>query len=364
MRRAGHADSLYLGSLAFLVLFGLLMLFSASSVTSYERFGESTYLFKQQFFSFLVGGVAFFVTYRLHYTFWKKIAVPLLVGSLTLLLAIFLPGLGATILGARRWISIGGFLFQPSEIVKLTFLIYLASWLERRDVRRRPTENLVPFLALLGVIALLIVVQPDLGTMMVITVIGISVYFIAGAPLRHFAWIGGIGSVLLYLLIVIAPYRASRLTAFLNPAADPQGIGYHITQSLLAIGSGGLFGLGLGHSRQKFHFLPAAESDSIFSIIAEELGFVLVVCFLALLLLLVTRAFRIAHHAPDRFAKFLAAGIASWFAFQSLLNVSALSGILPLTGIPLPFVSFGGSALVISLAAAGIVANISRHTSV
>lgn len=363
MARSHQPDLLFIASLTALCLFGLLMLFSASAVSSFQKFGDSTYLFKQQSVSFLIGIAAFLFFFRVDFRFWKKIAWPLLLVSLGLLIAVLIPGIGTTILGARRWISLGGFLFQPTEIIKFTFLLYLASWLEKRDLRHRATDHLVPFLIMLGVIIFLVMAQPDLGTVTVIVTSGVVTYFIAGAPWRHFAWIAGAGATLLTLFIAVAPYRAARLTSFLNPGFEPQGIGYHIRQALLAIGAGGIWGLGLGHSRQKYNFLPAAESDSIFAVIAEELGFLVVLCFLALLVFFILRGFSIARRAPDGFSRLFAAGISTWFAFQAFINIGALTGIIPLTGIPLPFISFGGSALVISLAAAGTLANISKQTS-
>jgi cell division protein FtsW len=304
-----------------------------------------------------------FICYRIDYHTWKRLAMPLLIASIIGLLLVFVPGIGREVLGARRWIDLG-IAFQPTEIVKLAFLFYLASWLERRQSGFHDARtSLLPFVSVLGLITFLVMAQPDLGTMTVIGMIGIAMYFIGGAPIQHFVWIGASSVALFALLVKIAPYRAARFTVFLNPELDPQGIGYHINQALLAIGSGGLFGVGLGHSRQKFNYLPEASTDSIFAIMAEELGFLVILFFLAAFLAFVFRGFRIAREAPDMFGRLLAAGITSWFAFQAFINIGALTGVLPLTGIPLPFVSYGGTALVVALAASGILLNISTSTT-
>jgi cell division protein FtsW len=346
-----------------IIVFGLIMLSSASTVSSFQRFDDPNYLLKRQFVSFLVGLVAFFFTIRIDYHFWQKVSLLLLGVSMILLLLVFIPGIGTELLGAQRWIDLGGGLvFQPTEIVKLTFIIYLASWLEKRgrgidDV----TSGLLPFLTILGVIGILIMMQPDMGTMTIIALTALIIYFVAGAPFKHLTWIVGGGIAAFFLLIKIAPYRAERFTIFLNPELDPQGSGYHINQALLAIGSGGLFGVGLGHSRQKFNYLPESAGDSIFAIIAEELGFIVAAGLLFLFVLLLIRGFNVARNAKDEYGKLLAVGITSWFVIQAFVNIGALTGILPLTGIPLPFISYGGSALIISMVAAAILLNISRY---
>ncbi|MBI5405216.1 MAG: putative lipid II flippase FtsW [Candidatus Kerfeldbacteria bacterium] len=355
-------DSTLLLTVGGLVVFGLIVLSSASTVIGFQQYGDSTYFLKHQLVSALIGVLAFTFFYKIDYREWKRFAFPLLLVSIALLLAVFLPGIGLELLGARRWISVGPIFFQPAEIVKLTFLIYLAVWLEARQRKIHDRSyGLWPFLALLGTITFLVVKQPDVGTMSIIAIIALSSYFVAGAPLRDFALISGLAVAAFVLLIKTAPYRAARFFVFLNPELDPQGVGYHINQALLAIGSGGLFGVGLGHSRQKFNYLPEVAGDSIFAVIAEELGFIIALGLLALFVVFIIRGYRIARAAPDEFGRILAAGITSWFGFQALINMGALSGILPLTGIPLPFISYGGTALITSFSALGILANISRH---
>ncbi len=348
-------------AISVIVVFGFVMLSSASSVVSFQQYGDANTLIKKQLISGLIGAAACLVLIRIDYHYWKRLSFSLLIASIALLILVFIPGIGQTYLGARRWIDIG-IQFQPTEIIKLTFLIYLASWFEQRGAGdRNQIYGIWPLIIILGFIGLLIIAQPDLGTLTVITLIAVVTYFIAGAPLKHFAWLVMSGIALMLLIIKIAPYRAARFTVFLNPQLDPQGIGYHINQSLLAIGSGGIFGLGLGHSRQKFNYLPEAHGDSIFAVLAEELGFITVGLLIAAFLFFMIRGFKIARNSPDKFGRMLATGITAWFTFQAFINIGALSGILPLTGIPLPFISYGGSSLIISLAAAGILLNISRQ---
>lgn len=360
---ARQPDTTLLLIVGVLLVFGLIALSSASSVIGFQQHHDSAFYLKRQVVSALIGILAFAFFYRIDYRLWRRFAFPALVISIGLLLAVFIPGIGLELLGAKRWISLGPIFFQPAEIVKLSFLVYLAVWLENRQHRIEDRSyGLWPFLVLLGTIVILIIRQPDAGTMTVIGLTALACYFVAGGPIRDFVLIAGLSVIAFTLLIKTAPYRAARLFVFLNPQLDPQGIGYHIRQSLLAIGSGGLFGVGLGHSRQKFNYLPEVAGDSIFAIIAEELGFIVVLGLVALFSVLIVRGFRIARGAPDDFGRILATGITAWFGFQALINIAALSGVLPLTGIPLPFISYGGTSLITSLAALGILMNISRHS--
>jgi cell division protein FtsW len=348
-----------------LVAFGLLMLTSASAPTGYERFGDSFYFTKHQLFFGLIPGVFFlYLLSRIPYAKWRVRAWGLLLISVGLLVLVFLPGIGAGFGTSRSWISVGGlFSVQPSELVKLTFLFYLAAWLEQRGERgvRDVHTGFVPFVSVLGAIMVLMVLQPDVGGMSVIVAMSMAVYFIAGAPLLHLGGLVAGGAALLSLLIAAAPYRAARFTTFLYPELDPQGLGYHINQALLAIGSGGFFGLGYGHSRQKFQYLPEVSSDSIFAVIAEEMGFVIGVCVLLLFLAFLRRALRIARAAPDPFGAYVVIGIASWMTIQAFVNVGSMVGLMPMTGVTLPFVSYGGTSLAVSLAAVGVMLNVSRY---
>jgi cell division protein FtsW len=223
------------------------------------------------------------------------------------------------------------------------------------------SSGLLPFMTVLGLIMLLLILQPDTGTMGVIVAMALAVYFVAGAPMKYFLTFGFLGSFMLWLLLKLSPYRAARFMTFLHPELDPQGIGYHINQALLAVGSGGILGRGYGHSLQKFQYLPEVAGDSIFAVLAEELGFILTTAFLVLYASMLLRGIRIAEEAPDAFGRYLAAGIMAWLGVQAFVNIGAMVGILPITGVPLPLVSYGGTALAVSLTAIGVVINISAH---
>lgn len=348
-----------------IIIFGLIMLSSASSVIAYQNYHDSNYLWKHQLFNgVFLGLVAMFITSKINYINWQKLAIPMLGVTIFALFLVLVSSAGISSGGATRWIDFGFFSFQPSELAKLTFIIYLATWFSKKGkIMNDFAYGLVPFLVLLGVITLLIMMQPDLGTMTVIALVSVSVFFIAGGSIKNLLLIIIGGATLFGILIKIAPYRAARLSVFLNPELDPLGIGYHINQALLAIGSGGILGLGLGRSRQKYNYLPEATTDSIFAIVAEELGLIISIVLIGLFIVLMIRGFKIAKQAPDQFGKLLAAGITCWFTIQVVINIGAMVSLLPLTGIPLPFVSYGSSAIVIAMAAVGILINISKFSS-
>lgn len=357
-------DKGFLMLLGGLVLFGFVMLASASYPLALDRFDDGYYFVVHQLiFGLLPGIVGFAVASRLPYATYRHYAGIMLIVSLVLLVLVFIPGVGLTYGGSRSWISLGAFSLQPSELVKLTFLFYLAAWLEKRSERELHdfSQGVLPFLCVLGIVALLLIKQPDTGTMGIIVAMALSAYFVAGAPLRYLAFFGALGTGFLALLIKLTPYRADRFTTFLHPELDPQGVGYHINQALLAIGSGGIFGRGYGHSLQKFQYLPEVAGDSIFAVMGEELGLVFTVGFLALYTAFIFRGLKIADRAPDPFSRYLVVGIMAWIGVQALVNVGAMVGLLPITGVPLPFVSYGGTALAVSLTAMGIVANVSRQ---
>lgn len=345
-----------------IIVFGLFMLTSASSIPSFERFGDSYHLVKRQFFNLLVGALGLWLMSRYEYQRLRKVALAGLLAAIVLLVVVLIPGIGLRTLGAQRWIELGPISFQPSEFAKLALIIYLATWLDRRRLSGREGGlHLRTFLVLIGVMGGLILLQPDLGTLIVLCGIAVAMYFSSGAPYRQVGLIFLVGALALLVAISVAPYRLSRLTVFLNPGTDAQGEAYHINQSLIAIGSGGLTGVGLGHSRQKFNYLPEASADSIFSVVAEETGFLMVVLLIVAYILLMLRGFRIARLAQDPFGRALAIGITSWLTIQSFVNIGALSGILPLTGVPLPFISYGGSSLIFLMVGIGILLNVSRN---
>lgn len=352
--------------LAFVVIllcfFGIVMVSSASIVSSQERFGNNYYYVSHQMISFVIGLVLMIAAYFIDYRFWKKNSLILFLTTLVLLLAVFFPVIGREFGGARRWIGIGNLLFQPTEIVKLTFIFYLASWLEKKgEGIKNFSIGFLPFVILMLVLGFLIMSQPDLGTMSVILVTAVVMFFIAGARKYHLA-IGGVGVIaLLAILIKMAPYRLQRFLVFLNPKEQTLGAAYHINQALLAVGSGGLWGLGFGQSKQKYLYLPQAYSDSIFAIIAEELGFLRSSLVVLAFVFLAIRGYKIARTAPDKFAMLLASGITTWIVVQAFINIGAMLNLLPLTGVPLPFISYGGSSLMINLMAIGVLLNISKY---
>ena len=343
-----------------LVILGLIILASSGIVLSYKIYGDNYYYLKHQMFpGLLLGAVGFFVARKFPHQKLKLLALPLLLATLVLLAAIFMPQIGLSFGGAKRWIQIKGFSFQPSEILKISFVIYLAAWFEkRRDQIKTIIGNLVPFLAVNGVIGLLLLAQPDIGTLGVILLTGLMMFFIAGSKISHFVAtiLMGISAVL--ILIKIEPYRLNRLTTFLNPDADPLGISYQINQAIIAIGSGGFWGLGLGQSRQKYNYLPEPIGDSVFAIISEELGFAGAISILSLFLILAYFGYKISKNASTDFGKLLGFGLTTWIAMQALINTAAISGLIPLTGVPLPFISFGGTSLAITLTSVGIISNI------
>lgn len=345
-----------------LIVFGLIMVSSASVVESYENTGDTYYYFKHQLlYGVVFGMVGLIIFSRINYNFWKKISFFLLILSIVLLIVVLF--FGREIGGSRSWFYIGSFSVQPTELVKLFMVIYLASWLEKRqDKLKSFSEGFMPFLLLVVLIAVLIVLQPDLGTLSIILLVAVVLYFVAGASLAYMALLFG-GSVLaLFGLIKIFSHAASRFTAFLHPELDPQGIGYQINQALLAIGSGGILGLGLGASRQKYNYLPEATSDSIFAVVGEELGFIFSIILVILFVVVALRGFKIALNSPDLFSRLVATGITTWIIFQAFINIAGILNIIPLTGIPLPFISYGGSAMIVTLAGIGLLLNISRYT--
>ncbi len=360
----GRPDYVFIGLAAVLVLSGLLLLSSASSAVAFQKFNDSYYYLKHQVVYGLLPGLVFFlILSKLNYQRLKPWAPLALVLSLALLLIVFVPGLSFTHGGARRWIALGSFVFQPSEVVKLTVLVYLAAWLEARGQEglRVWSSGFWPFVFTIGLILGLIILQPDLGTMSVLAVSVFCTYLVAGAGASQLLTLVLSGGVGMWLVVKFFSHSARRLTVFLNSELDPQGIGYHINQALLGIGSGGWLGVGLGYSRQKYQYLPEVTGDSIFAVVAEELGFIFTLLFLVLLVAFLTRGFRIARLAPDAFGRYLACGIMAWLGWQTCLNVASMVGLLPLTGVPLPFVSYGGTALVTTLAGLGLMSSISRQ---
>lgn len=345
-----------------LVVFGLVMISSAGVAISQHRFNDGYYFFKHQlFYGVLPGLFLMYLVQKIDYHFWRRVAFLLFAINLFLLVLVFIPGVGLRFQGASRWITLGPFSFQPTEMLKLTMILYLAAWLEsRKDLKRDLFEGFIPFLAILGIVSFLVIKQPDMGTLGIVIIISVTMFFLSGAKTIHLISMAGIGILAFLVLVKIESYRMNRLLVFLHPEFDPRGIGYQINQALLAIGSGGIFGLGLGHSRQKFNYLPEPIGDSIFAIICEEIGFIGAIILILLFVFFALRGLKIAKNTPDMFGKLVAIGITSWVVFQALINISAITGLIPLTGVTLPFVSYGGTSTVFSLIGVGVLLNISK----
>lgn len=362
-----QTDKTILSIILILSVFGLIMISSASVLYSKTRFGDPNYFLTHQLlYGFLPGLLALYVFSRIDYHVWKKIAVPFFFATIIALILVFIPGVGKNIYGASRWINLGPISFQPSEMAKISIILYLAAWLVGRGKERIRDvyEGMIPFLGILAIMGFLIIKQPDTGTLGVIILISIIMFFISGANMSHI-WGIFLGTIVaLAGLIAVAPYRLNRMLVFLNPEHDPQGVGYQITQALLAIGSGGIFGVGLGHSRQKFNYLPEPVGDSIFAIVSEELGLLGASFVVILFIAFAFRGLKIAKNAPDDFGKIVAVGIVSWVIAQAFVNISAIIAIIPLTGIPLPFISYGGTSFVFLMVAMGILLNISKQSKI
>ncbi len=360
-----ESDKILLYTTFALLIFGLIMIASAGVAYGETNFGDAYYFFKRQLLVGVLPGLAIlYVTQKINYQFWKKIAFPFFVASVLALVLVLIPGTGTTVYGASRWLRLGAFSFQPAEMLKLSLVIYLAAWLESRKEKVKDLyEGLIPFLIIVGIVSFLLVKQPDIGTLGVVIIIAMSIFFVSGSKILHLVSLAGAGVAAFIVLIKTEAYRMNRLLVFLHPELDPRGIGYQINQALLAIGSGGILGVGLGHSLQKFNYLPEPVGDSIFAIIGEELGMVGEIFLILLFLALAMRGLKIAKNAPDTFSKLVAVGIVAWITFQAFINIAAISGLIPLTGIPLPFVSYGGTSIVFLLASIGILLNISKHTN-
>ncbi len=364
--RAHRADySLVLITFA-LLTFGLVVMYSISPIQSQKLLGSTVsnfYFFRHLEYA-LVGLVGWFVASRIHYTRWRSWASGLMVIAVVALLVLLIPGLSLSQLGATRWLKLGPLSFQPAELMKLALIIYLGRWLtdERRSITS-VTETIVPFALILGFVTVVVVVlQRDMGTMSVLAGSAIGMLYVAGVRPVHLAGlIAGFG-LAAWGFIAAFPHRVERILAYLNPNSDTSSVSYHISQALIAVGSGGLFGVGLGKSIQVYGYLPEAPNDSIFAIIGEEFGLIGALILIGLMGYLIYRALMVAKNAPDNFGRLVATGIALWLMFQTVVNVGAMVALIPLTGIPLPFISFGGSSLIMTLFAMGILVNISKYT--
>lgn len=355
---AKRFDFILLFSTLFLVIFGLFMIYNASSVIAFRDFADKFYYIKEQSVNAALGLSALIFFTFFHYKRLYTLALPILCVAIIMLIAVFLPGVGVYALGAHRWIDLGFTVLQPAEFVKLSLAIYLSAWFSTKERGR-----FLAFSMLLGLVLFLVLLQPDMGTASIILFEAIVLYFLSGASIRHFLFM--IPAILIAgaTLIFLAPYRLARLTAFLKTGNDLNETSYHVKQILIALGSGGIFGVGAGNSLQKYAYLPENVTDSIFAIIAEEFGFFGSVAFIIVIMMVIWRGFTISARSKDQFGKLLAAGIISFLGIQAALNLAAMTALIPLTGVPLPFISYGGSALIVDLAAIGILLNISRNSS-
>ena len=361
-RSIKRPDYMLLGICIALVVAGILILASVSASFSLLRFGTTFYFFNHQLLVGLLPGLALaIVAFLVPLSALRRWSLPLLIGAVVLVGLVFIPGLGIKSGDALRWLSLGSFSFQPSEFLKPAFILYLAAWLANRVSAKKTDATLIPFIVILGSIGLFLVSQPAVSTLGIIAITGLAMYFFSGTPLWHTLLIllGGLGGLL--FLIRIAPYRLNRLAVFLDPSLDPLGKGYQIKQALIGIGSGGITGVGLGLSFQKFGSLPEPIGDSIFAIFAEEIGFLGAGFLILLFLAFAWRSFMVAKRTEDAFSKNAAVGIACWITLQAFINIGSMIGMLPLTGVPLPFISYGGSALVAELIGIGILLNISKQ---
>jgi len=334
---------------------GVIFIFEASSVRSFSEFGDSFHYLKAQLVWVLLGISAMFVFALFDYHNLYYLAFFFMLGTILLLIVVLIPGIGHKVGGARRWVDLGFFNIQPTELAKFSVIIYLSSWFIHRERRR-----FFSFLVLMGVLMILIILQPDMGTGLIVFLLSIAIYYLAGIDLIYLFFLIPISAMGFYLLIKIAPYRLNRLMAFFDPSRDPLGITYHINQIMISLTNGGFFGRGLGASRQKYLFLPEAHTDSIFAIIAEEFGFIGGIVLIFIFILIGYSMYWVAVNAKDRYGKLLAGGIFVFFNLQSIINLSAMVNLIPLTGVPLPFLSYGGSNLLVSFSLIGILVSIAK----
>lgn len=337
-----------------LTILGLVAVADASAPQAISVFNDRFYFVKQQGMWALLGIFAMIVASKINYKFWEKVALPFFVLSIILLLIVLLPQVGSKMLGARRWIFVGPISIQPSELIKFSLCLYLAKLSLK-------TKEIIPYLIPVGVVSILIMLEPDLGTTLIVASIGVVQMFLAEVNILKFVGSIIFGALAVFLSIITSSYRKERLLTFFQQTQDPLGKSYHIRQILLSLGLGGVFGVGLGASRQKYLFLPEAATDSIFAVIAEEVGFFGAALLIIILFYFVMRAFRISKNAPDSFSRLLSAGISTWIGAQIILNIGSVVALVPITGVPLPLFSYGGSSISTILMSLGILLNISRY---
>ena len=359
----GKVDRTLLSIILLLVVAGF-FIFSSASLGLLAREGArfSSVAFSQIFFGIVGGGIALFLTSQIFYRNWRKYAFYIFVATVILTLCVFIPGLGMEHGGAQRWIRLGGFSFQPAELLKIGFIIYMATWLSGvQKLIGTFRHGTLPFVGITAAVAVVMLLQPDTDTFLIMGVAATAMFITAGGSWRDVALMALAGVVLLAVLAFTRPYIMDRFTTFLDPASDPQGSGYQIQQSLIAIGSGGINGRGFGQSIQKFEYLPEPIGDSIFAVYSEEFGFIGSALLVILLAFFTFRGYKIASHATDLFGMLLVVGFMTLIVTQAFLNIAAMLALAPLMGLPLPFISHGGTALLATLASVGIVLNVSKY---
>lgn len=358
------SDNIFLALSFGVALVGILVLASASLNLSVERFGYPYYYLSHQFFFGFLPGIALMaIAYKIPYRRWRNWSVPLMIATCGLMALVLIPQIGIYHGGARRWLSLGPVSFQPAEFLKFAFVAYLASWLESRGKQLSSFKfGLLPFLIMSCFVAFFLILQPDIGTLLVILSAVFFMFFTSGGSLKQMALLALVAALALTLIVIFEPYRRDRIDVFLHPSKDIQGRGYQLNQALIAIGSGGILGKGFGLSQQKFGNLPEVLGDSIFAILAEELGFAGSIAVLLLFLFIFLRGIYIINRIRDRFGQLFGMGILFMIVFQALINIAAITGLIPLTGVPLSFISYGSSALVVMMGELGILLNISKHS--
>jgi cell division protein FtsW len=359
--RTTSYDLPLIGVVLVLTLVGIAMVFSASGIRALDTVDDPRYYLAWQSLWAVIGIAGMLAAMRIDYHRYRTVAVPLLVLVVALLVLVLIPAVGVRVGGAARWLRFGSIGLQPAELAKLVLIIYLAAWLgSRRETIARPAV-LVPFFLVTALLGALVVAEPDLGTAIVILAIAMTMYFIAGARLRVFAALAGLAAVVTAAIAVAEPYRLARLTTFLDPWSDPQKSGFQTIQSLYGLALGGLFGEGLGAGREKFGYLPAPYTDSIFAVLGDELGLAGTLLVIVLFFVVAYRGTVIALRARDPMGSLLAAGITTWLVFQAWVNMAVVASLVPMTGITLPFISYGGSSLCVGLIAVGILLNVGRE---
>jgi cell division protein FtsW len=356
-------DTVFLISFFMLLIFGFVIFISASlGIYAHNKAKFTSIIFSQAFLGLFLGLIACFITSKIKYKFWRKYSFYLFILSFLISLLVFVPGIGKSLNGAKRWIYIGSLSFQPLEVLKIGFIIYFAAWIsEKKDQMQTFRFGLLPLLILLGIVGGLLLKQPDTDSFIIISIVGLTMFFTGGGRWRDIFLVALIGIISIGSLLFFRPYLLDRFITFFNPSANPLSSGYQIQQSLIAVGSGELFGRGLGQSIQKYKFLPESTGDAIFPIAAEELGFVGSVSIILLFLFFLGRGLKLACLAPDTFSGLLVVGIVILITIQSFLNIASLIGVIPLSGSPLIFFSQGGTALFFALAEIGIIMNISKY---